>query len=305
MMNFGDWQNMPDYREGWRDKNKNAFGSMLRAADPMTYVPGLGAPANLAHDIGGEFVTGANRVLSPIVKGTNQVLEATTPGVKQMHEAVPALGNVNRFIEDKPFDAAALMAATFFSGGAAANAIGSGAAAAPAASGAAGAMGGMASAGTTGTSAITPALSGTAAGTGAGVGTGAAGSTTGALIPASAISPAMASGAYGGISGASGLGTLGTAGTAAATSALTPSFMTMGAAAPSFMDTASNAISKGREFKSYHSNMNNFAGQDTDRLRSNNQANALSQKILDSNSVPTTNIKRIADRISMNRWGQR
>jgi hypothetical protein len=305
MINFGDWQNMPDYREGWRDKNKNAFGSMLRAADPMTYVPGLGAPANMAHDIGGEFVTGANRVLSPIVKGTNQVLEATTPGVKQLHEAVPMLGNINRFVEDKPFDAAALMAATFFTGGAAANALGSAAAAAPAASGGAGAMGGMASAGTTGTAAITPALSVTAAGTGAGAGAGAAGSTTGALIPASAISPAMASGAYGGISGAAGTGTLGTAGTAAATSALTPSFMTMGGAGYGAIEKARSFMGKAQDAQRYQKSFSNVVEPDTDKLNANRQANGLAQKILDSNSVPTTNIKRIADRISMNRWGQR
>jgi hypothetical protein len=303
MMNFGDWQSMPDYRDGWKDKNKNAFGGMLRAMDPMTYVPGVNVLANSAHDIGGEFVSGANRALSPLVKGTNQVLEATTPGVKQMHEAVPALGNVNRFIEDKPFDAAALAAATFFSGGAAAKAMGAGAAAAPAASGGAGAMGGLSSAGAAGTSAITPSFASGAVGAGAGA--GAAGSTTGSLVGAGAITPGLASGTYGGIAGAAGTGTLGTAGTAASGSALTPSFMAMGASAPSFMDTAGHTISKGREFKSYHDNINRFSGPDTDKARANNQANSFAQKILDSNSVPTTATGRIANKIIMKRPGGR
>lgn len=298
-MNFGDWQSMPDYREGWVDKKKNAFGSLLRAADPMTYVPGVNVTANAAHDIGGEFVTGANRVLSPIVKGTNQVLEATTPGVKKMHEAVPMLGNINRFAEDKPFDAAALAAATFFTGGAAAKGIGA-MSAAPAASGGAGAMGGLSSAGAAGSAAITPSfMSGAAAG--GGMGAGAAGSTTGALVGASSITPALASGTYGGMAGASGLGTLGTAGTAAATSALTPGFATMGAGYGA-MDTAKSFMNKASEANSYRKNFSQFSGPDTDKIRANTQANAFAQKILDSNSVPTTNIKRIADKISMKRW---
>lgn len=300
MINYGDWQNMPDYREGWVDKHKNAFGDLLRAMDPMTYIPGVNVVANAVHDVGDEFVTGANRVLSPIVKGTNQVLEATTPGVKQLHEAVPMLGNINRFIEDKPFDAAALAAATFFSGGAAANAMG--AAAAPAASGGAGAMGGMASAGAAGSAAITPSfMSGAAAG--GGIGAGVAGSTTGALVGANAITPALASGTYGGIAGASGLGTLGTAGTAAGMSALTPAFASMGGAVSyGAMDTAKSFMNKAMEANRYRKNFSQFSGPDTDKLNADRQANAFAQKILESNSVPTINIKRIADKISMNRW---
>ena len=287
MINYGDWQNMPDYREGWVDKHKNAFGDLLRAADPMTYVPGISSVANPIHDMGDAAVTGINTTLSPVIKATNKVLKTVTPGVQYMEDNIPAMGNVNRFIENKPFDAAALAAATFFSGGAAGEALGPSATAAPAVSGGTGAMGGLNSFGAAATNAITPALSGTAAGTGAGAGAGMGGSVGGTLTSISAPS------------------TLGTAGTAAATNAITPALSTLGASTPSFMANAANVLNKGREFKSYFDNMNTMAGPDTNRIRSNNQANAFAQQIINSNSVPTTNTGRIADKIMMKRIGGR
>lgn len=294
MINYGDWQNMPDYRQGWVDKHKNAFGDLLRAADPMTYVPGISSVANPIHDMGDAAVTGINTALSPVISSTNKVLKTITPGVQYMEDNIPMMGNINRFIENKPFDAAALAAATFFSGGAAAG----GMSGAPAASGGAGAMGGMASSGAAGSAAITPSfMSGAAAG--GGMGAGAAGSTTGALVGANAITPALASGTYGGMAGTAGLGTLGTAGTASGMGAMTPSFM----GGAGFMDKARSFMGKANEADKYRRNFSNYGMPDN--KDDNRQANALAQKILDSNSVPTTNIKRMADRISMNRWRTR
>ncbi|MGZ4995763.1 MAG: hypothetical protein ACXV79_16555 [Methylobacter sp.] len=304
-INFGNWQDLDKLQAqaAYQNPHQNAFGGMLRALDPMTYVPGVNAVANPIHDAGDAAVTGINTALSPVVGGAQKLTETITPGLKQFNQAT-GMDNVDNFVKNKPFDAAALAAATFFSGGAAAEAMTPAAAAAPAAAegASAGAAGGLSSFGAAGSAAITPAFeSGAVAGTGAGA--GAAGSTTGALIPASAITPAMASGTYGGIAGAAGTGTLGAAGTAAATSALTPSFATMGGAGYGAIEKARSFMGKAQDAQRYQKSFSNVAEPDTDKINANRQANALAQKILDSNSVPTTNIKRIADRISMNRWG--
>jgi hypothetical protein len=298
-INWGDYQQMPDYRAGWIDKNRNAFGGLLRTFDPMTYVPGLNAPANAAHDIGGNFVSGVNRILSPVVGAAQDFTQATTPGMKQVQQATGMEG-IDRFVRDKPFDAAALAAASFFTGGAAAEALGpSAAAAAPAASGGAGAMGGMSSASAAGSAAITPAFqSGAVAGSG--LGAGAAGSTTGSLVGASSITPALSSGAYGGMAGAAGASTLGTAGTAAATGLLTPSMNTLGTGT-GLMGSLKPYTDGANTADRFRRNFNNVSQPNQDEARLRKQQNALAQRIIDD-PQPKRNVKRISDQIMMNNF---
>jgi hypothetical protein len=297
-INWGDYQQMPDYRAGWVDKNKNAFGGLLRAMDPMTYAPGIGVTANAAHDAGGEFVSGVNKALSPVVGAAQDFTQATTPGMKQVQQST-GMDGIDRFVRDKPFDAAALAAASFFTGGAAANAMGAGSAAAPAASGGAGAMGGMSSASAAGSAAITPAFqSGAVAGSG--LGAGAAGSTTGSLVGASSITPALSSGAYGGMAGAAGAGTLGTAGTAAATGLLTPSMNTLGTGT-GFMGSLKPYTDGANTADRFRRNFNNVSQPNQDEARLRKQQNALAQRIIDD-PQPKRNVKRISDQIMMSNF---
>ncbi|MGZ5029069.1 MAG: hypothetical protein ACXWAT_00610 [Methylobacter sp.] len=291
MINFGSWQDLDKLRAqdpSQQNPHQNAFGSMLRALDPMTYVPGLNVVSNAAHDAGDAMVTGINTALSPVVGGAQQLTETITPGLKQFNQAT-GMDGIDNFVKNKPFDAAALAAATFFSGGAAAEAMTPAAAAAPAAAegAGAGAAGGLSSFGAAGSSAITPAFeSGAVAGTGAGA--GAMGSTTGSLA------------------GASGAGTLGTAGTSAATSALTPAFESgaMGGAQFGMVERAKPFIDQARNANQYRSNFSRMGMPDNSRANATNQANLLAQQILNSNQPQNTNIKRITDRIAMNHWGQ-
>jgi len=304
MINYGDWRETEKLAgsNAWQNPHSNAFGGMLRALDPMTYVPGVGSVSNAVHDVGGEVVTGLNTALSPIVKGTNDVLKTVSPGVQYLEDHT-MMGGINRFVENKPADALALAAATFFSAGAASSAMGAGAtAAAPAASGGAGAAGGMAGYGAAGSAALTPALSSGAV-AGSGMGAGVAGSTTGSLVGASAITPALSSGAYGGIAGASGLGTLGTAGTAAATSALTPALTSLGTGA-SFMSKLKPMIDKAKTANSYKNSFSNQAMPDRDRINANAQADNLARAIVGSDSEPAVK-NRITNQIVMNRFGMR
>jgi hypothetical protein len=268
----------------------------------MTYVPGLNAVANPVHDMGDAAVTGINTALSPIVTGVNSALKTVTPGVQYLEDNT-ALGGINNFVENKPADALALAAATFFSAGAAGEAMGAGAAATPAAADGAGATaaGGLNSFGAAGSSAITPALeSGAVSG---GAGAGAAGSTTGSLAGAGSITPAFGSGSVGGITGTAGTGTLGTAGTAAGGGMITPAFESLGGA-PSFLSRLKPLIDNAKTANSYRSNFNNFSVPNTDRINANDQADRLTRSILDSGETPSTT-GRIANQIVMNRFGVR
>jgi len=309
---YGDWQSMPDYREGWQDKNKSSVVGAIKALDLTTRVPGLKEISNKVHEGEDYIMTGANRVLEPI-------LQAESAGAGQADPIRQTLSKVDperhKMYQDwwnsHGADVAAIAAISYFTGGAAANALGpsagagagsGAAAAAPAASGGAGAAGGTAGLGAAATSAITPTTFSALSGVGAGAGAGAAGSTTGALVGASSITPALVN-AGAGIAGASGAGTLGTAGTLAATNAITPTLASIGAgqgsAGLSAINKVANAVKTGNQ---YRSNISKFVQPNNEKQRSYNQANALAQRIVNEEQPKNEKIKKISNQIMINRF---
>lgn len=307
MANWGDWQNMPDYREGWQDKNKSGVARIARALDPTTYIPGLNIVANKAHDVAERGADMGNRVLSPVVGAAQKVTEFTNPWMKPLQKAVPQIKNIDTFIRDKPVDAAAIAAATFFTGGAASSALGAGGTAAAPAASTLGGAGGAASAGASGSTLLAPTTFSSlgtglaSSGAGAGVAAPIAGSTTGSI------------------------GTLGTVGTAAGNSLLTPAatgslggFANVGGAAPglfgSFGNTASGLLSTAKGYLAplnqytaplqYAKNLSGYAEADAaqENNRISNQQNVLSQRILDTPPAKAAQRKRITDAIMFNKF---
>jgi hypothetical protein len=139
MINWGDWQQMPDYRQFIdQNKHKSVVGQLARTFDPMTYIPGVNQVANPIHDAGSAGITAANKALSPVVGAAQKFTEFTTPGLKQLQDAVPVTKDIDRFVRNKPLDAAAIAAATYFSGGAASGLLGGSGAGAGSSLGAAG-----------------------------------------------------------------------------------------------------------------------------------------------------------------------
>jgi hypothetical protein len=278
-----DYTKTPDYREGWQDPNKSAIGGLVGSTFGVDPTNWGSSPATGELALMNTVLTGANRVLAPVLSA-----EAAGPGqadpIRQTlshvdpetHKAYQSWWN------NHGGDIAAIAAATYFTGGAAGSAIqgSEAAAAAPAAGGAAGAAGGTSSLGAAGAAAITPEL----AYGGAAAGAGAAGSTTGSLVGAGAITPAFASGAYGGAAGAFGSGTLGAAGTAAATNALTPSLASLGTAGAgtSALDKIVNAAKQANKFDKYRSNIMKIANPNQANLEQTKQQQ-LAQIIMDSN----------------------
>jgi hypothetical protein len=275
-INYGDWQSMPDYRD-MSNKNASSIARLGRALDPMTYIPGIKEVVNPIHDVAEAGADGVNQVLSPVVGALQEVGSFITPGLKQT-EKMLGLGGLNRFIRDKPLDAAAIAAATFFSAGAAT----------PALTGAA--TGGTL--GAAGTAAGSSVLAGGTTAGAAGSGLGAAGSAA----ATSAITPAFSSGAI--AAGSAAPTALGVSGTAAATSALTPALASLGTAgtaptaAGSLLNTfkgaydtlSNNPIYKGfKTAKSYKDNLSGFETPDFEQNRNFELSNQLAQRILNDN----------------------
>lgn len=185
-----------------------------------------------------------NENLSVISKPVNQFMTTITPGKSWVDDNIGIAQAWNDTVENRPVDAAGIVA-SLFGGGAASGAFSGG---------------GAASLGTAGNAAANAALSGgsaTGAGaaTGAGIGTlGSAGTAYGAnmlgsgLASAGTIAPSSAALAAGG-----GLGGLGVAGTTAATSALTPAFYSTGTATADTLGSyMSNLYDQAKEIKSYY-----------------------------------------------------
>lgn len=145
-INWGDYRQMPDYRQFIDpNKHKSPVAQIARALDPTTSIPGVQAIANPIHDAATAGIESGNKALSPLVGAAQKFTEATTPGLKQVQNAIPFTKDVDRFVRDKPLDAAGIAAATYFSGGAAGGMFGGGAGAGGAAgTGAMGAAGGSA-----------------------------------------------------------------------------------------------------------------------------------------------------------------
>ena len=280
MIDFGDFWQMPDYRQGMGNKNASGIARLGQMLDPMTYVPGINQTVNPIHEAGIQVADAGNRMLSPVVGAAQKFTEATTPGMRQFQNAVPITKDIDRFVRDKPVDAAAIAAATFFTAGAATPAL-SGAGGAGAVGAGTGGTLGAAGAGAA-TSALTPAF------------TSAAGTAAGAA-PSALTTAAGAGGA--------GLGTLGSAGTAAGISALTPAFEGAGIAAgtgaassagSNLLNSFNNLIKPLRTAKNtfdrfggdYVRNLKNFAEPDQEGQRQYKMAEQLAERIMNDKTQP-------------------
>lgn len=285
-IDYGDWRNLPDYRDGWVDKHKSGIGGMLASMDVGSYIPGLNVLHNAVNNATTDNLTGANTVLSPIVKGINQGLDYIDPLAKAIKKNTYA-GEINDFVENKPADALAVVAATYFSGGALSGA---------ATGGGAGASTGIGAGATTaGSAAITPTFA-------SGAGATAAGTT--AAAGAGAITPAFASSGLS-IAPAAVSGGLGAAGTAAANSLLTPAFASFGGASGGgLISGLKNAYNKFNSVDKYRGNIDRFAkNQPNERDRMNAQAGALADKILNDQSNDYRS--KVANQLMINRFGMR
>lgn len=127
MIDWGDWQQMPDYRQFIdQRKGKSPIAQLARTLDPTTLIPGAQVIANPIHDAATAGIETGNRVLSPVVQGAHAITDFITPGLKQVRENVPILQNIQRFSESNPVDTAAIIVGSIFSGGAASGAAGGG-----------------------------------------------------------------------------------------------------------------------------------------------------------------------------------
>jgi len=282
-INFGNWQETEKLTGSntWQDPHHSGIADLGRKLDVMTYVPGLNALPNTVHDIAIPVASAVNQYASPVVGVAQEINRYANPWIKTIKKSAPGaydyINGIEEYAHQKPGDAAAVAAATYFTAGAATEAVaGAGAAAAPAASGGAEAVGGL--------------------GAGAEAGIGAA--------AGNAITPTFASGAVdAGMAGASaGTGTLGAAGTAAGAGMLTPSFGAGGAS--SFMNSIRPIMDKVKTVNSYKNSLSSQTTPNNDRINANNQADNLTRSILNSGNAPSTT-GRITNQIVMNRFGMR
>lgn len=302
-VNWSDWQQMPDYRSGWRDKNKSSIGSIITYLDPHTslgYMPVFKNVDFLRQ--GSDFSmkgnealwTGANRVLEPILTAESKILGKYDPVRYSLSKAFPEQhANVTNWVNTHGADAAAIAAATYFTAGAAGAAVGSAAGGGAAATGAGGAAAGSA------------------------LGGGAAASGTGAIsaLGSAAITPAFSSTVGAGLSssaaaGAAGLGYggLGAAGTAAGLSAITPALASLGTAGSSLglLGSLKAAYGTVKPYTSMASNIKSFADANkapTDRERYASQAGAMAERVLQAGEE--TARQRIAKQLVINKFGMR
>jgi hypothetical protein len=281
VIDYGNWAALPDYREGLQDKNQSGIARLGQMLDPSTYIPGINQITNPIHQGAEQIADSSNRALSPIVGAAQKFTNVITPGMSQLQNAIPTLKNIDTFVRDKPVDAAAIAAATFFSAGAATPYL------AGAGTGAAGGL----SAG--GAAATEGALAGTTAG-GAGAlgGLGAAGTAAGEA----ALTPAFSGLAS--TAGSAAPGLLGSTGTAALNSALTPALASIGTAAPSgvgsLLNTFNTAIKPLKTGYKYGKNLNSFSHGDTEGQRQQNMANAFNEQVLNNNPTPD-NIGKVSN----------
>lgn len=306
-VDWGDWQQMPDYRSGWKDKNKSSIGSLITYLDPHTSLGKMPFLKNIDflekgsnfHQEGNDRLwTGANRVLEPVMKVLSKGGKYTDPVQGSLSMTFPEQHQgITDWATTHGADVAAIVAATYFSGGAAAGALGAGAGA-----GAGAATSGL---GAAGSAAITPAL----ASLGAAAAPAAASGTAGlAAAGSAAITPALAS--LAGSAASTGMlsGGLGLAGTAAANSMLTPSLASLGTAAaePGLLSTVKDIYGYASKGKDYYSNLNNFAKNNgpTDQQRYNQQAGAMADRILNANK-PQTARQKVSNQLMINKFGMR
>ena len=293
MVDYGSlWQDMPDYRE-FSNSHQSAIGSIARALDPMTYIPGVDIFANKAHDAATAGITAGNTALSPLVGGAIDITNKIDPALGFVHKAVPQTQEIDNFVRNKPVDAAGIAAATYFSGGAASGLF-EGAGAGTAAAGSLGAGADAAAANaitpvglTAGESAIAAPVGGAATGLGT---IGASGLETGANL----LTPASFAG-----SSSAAPGLLGATGSQFASNAITPSFMQLGGKTPGLLDSFQPAFKALKTANDYKSNLQNFSQPDNSKQNKLRAEMALSDKIL--NDTPTAiKTKRFVDELMNN-----
>lgn len=298
-INWGQWQSMPDYRDGWKDKNKSSIVGLIRSLDLTQQIPGIGEVSKTVHEGEDRILTGVNRVLAPILSFESETGGQADPIRQTLSKIAPEKHKQYQdWWNNHGGDIAAVAALTYLTAGAGtAAATGGGgggataATAAPAAS-TVGSGGGLAGSTAAAVNAITPstfsALSGVGGGAAAGGGVG--GSVTG-----------------GGLASAAAPGTLGAAGTSAAVNALTPAFATFGATTPSTASAIYNAAKQGNAYRSNISKLQSTDTGPTDEQRSRGMAESLAQQILKSGERKPEDykIKRMANNIMMNRFNQR
>jgi len=294
-VNWGQWQSMPDYREGWKDKNKSSIVGLIRSLDLTQKIPGIGEVSKTVHEGEDRVLSGVNRVLAPILSFESETGGQADPIRQTLSKVSPETHKrYQDWWNNHGGDIAAVAALTYLTAGAgtaAATSGGGGAAtgatAAPAASGGATASGGLAGSTAAATQAITPSLASLGAGTAA---PASVGSVTG-----------------GGLASAAAPGTLGAAGTSAAINALTPAFATFGATTPSTASSIYNAAKQGNAYRSNISKLQSTDTGPTEEQRSRGMAESLAQQILKSGERKPEDykIKRMANNIMMNRFNKR
>jgi len=254
---------MPDYRQFIApDKHSSPVAKIARALDPMTSIPGLNKVPNKIHDAATAGIEGGNRALSPAIGAIQEGVEFTTPGLKQLKQKVPIIEDIDRFIRDKPVDAAGIAAASFFSGGAAGGA----------AAGGAGTGAGAGAAGAAGAGASSPLIA------------GAAGTT-------SALSQALPAAAGAGL-GAGAASPL-VAGAAGTTSALGSGLASLTAGNPGLLASLKAAIAPAQPYikaglkaKDIAGNLSNFAGPDLEKEGQRKQALMMAERIRNDQNNP-------------------
>jgi len=299
MIDYGDWRNQPDYREGWQDKNKSSVVGMIRALDLTQKLPVIGEVSKKLHEGEDYLITGANRVLAPALNFESKTLGQADPIRQTLSKVDPERHKAYQdWWNNHGGDIALIAALTYATGGAAAGASNAGA---PAASGGAGAAGGTAGFGAAGSAAITPAFQSTAIGAGAGA---TAGTTTGSLVGAGAITPAFASGAYQGVAGASGAGTLGTAGTAAATNAVTPALASLGGSPAGILSKAANVAKTANKYDAYRSNISKAYQPSKEKEVARQKELQLAEMIRNNQPDRVGNINKLTGQIVMNKYNR-
>lgn len=299
-INWGQWQSMPDYREGWKDKNKSSIVGIIRALDLTQKIPGIGEVSKTIHEGEDRVMTGLNRALAPLLKFESETVGQADPIRQTLSKVAPETHKrYQDWWNNHGADVAAIAALTYVTGGAGAKAAAgagsgtgaaTGATAAPAASGGATASGGLAGSTAAATQAISPVLASLGGGTAA---PASIGSVTG-----------------GGLASAAAPGTLGAAGTSAAMNALTPAFATFGAATPSTAQGIFNAAKQGNAYRSNISKVQATDTGPTDEQRNRAMKESLAQQILKSGERKPEDqkdkkIKNMANNIMMNRFNQR
>lgn len=220
---------------GGGDSHGSNITSIGEMFDPMSYItPEAINPHTYSYDV----TTSLNEGLSNVTGPLNQFMTTITPGKEWLDSQVPILQQWNETVENRPVDAAGIVAA-LYGGAAAGGALGAGA------GGASSATPGFTS---LASSSITPTFQsglGAAASSGGGIGgLGSAGTAYGSAMLGGAGSAGASNAAM--LAGG-GIGGLGQSGAAAGMSAITPTL-----ADPTLGSYMGQLYDKAKEVKNYY-----------------------------------------------------